>query len=174
MRLTNPLWYLAALLIALGGSMTGTAIAASAWDGVRNAAVSPAVGPVDASGRTLAVFTDQSQPDRDIECVTRPVDQPEAEPVEVPEAALDLSVDSAGTRWHLLALDTSGPEDVAVQCVPTDGRADNAGYGYAVVDGFDAATRGERVGMLSLGAGVLLAGLTFWQRRRTRSSDQPA
>ncbi len=171
MRLTNPLWYLAALAVALGGSMTGTAIAASAWDGVRSAEVTPAVKPVDAKDGALAVFTDQAQDGREIACTTRPVDQPEAEPDAVPEAALDLSVDSGGTRWHLLAIDTSGPASVTVQCAPTDGRPDNAGYGYAVVDGFDAANRGQSIGMLGLGTGLLLAALIFWQRRRARSSD---
>ena len=174
MRLTNPLWYLAALAVALGGSMTGTAIAASAWDGVRSAEVSPAVKPVDAKGGALAVFTDQAQVDREIACTTQPADQSDTGsdvgPQAVPEAALDLSVDSGGTRWHLLAIDTSGPTGVTVQCAPTDGRPDNAGYGYAVVDGFDAANRGQRIGMLALGAGLLLAALIFWQRRRARST----
>ena len=171
MRLTNPLWYLAAFLVALGSSMVGTVIAAGAWDEVRTATVTPANAPVDAAGRTLAVFTDQSQPDRTIVCSTRPADDPEAEPEEVPEATLDLSVDSSGVRWYLLAVEAESEDGLVVTCVPEDGRTDTAAYGFAVVDGFDAAGRGGRIGAIGTGAGLVLAIALFVQRRRAAGSD---
>lgn len=172
MRLTSPLWYLAAVAIALGGSITGTAIAAGAWDGVRTATISPATEPVDAAGHTLAIFTDQPQEGREITCTTRPADQPEATGDEVKAAALDIVVEQRGTDWHLLALQPDGKDGVTVSCLPSDGKADTALYGFAVVDGFESADRGASIGSLSLGVALVLAGLVFWQRRRAHRAEE--
>ncbi len=174
MRLTSPLWYLAAVAIALAGSMVGTAVAASAWDGVRSATIAPATEPIDAGGRTLAIFTDQPQ-DRTITCTTRPAYQPEAKGTSIKAAALDIVVDQRGTDWHLLALRPTSDDGIVVSCVPSDGAADTALYGYAVVDGFDSANRGGSIGVSSLGVALLLAGVVFWQRRKARLAgpDEP-
>ncbi|MEG9227662.1 hypothetical protein [Aeromicrobium sp. Sec7.5] len=172
MRLTSPLWYLAAVAIALGGSITGTAIAAGAWDGVRSATISPATAPVDAAGRTLAIFTDQPQEGREITCTTRPADQPEAAGDEVKAAALDIVVEQRGTDWHLLALRPEGKDGVTVSCLPSDGQVDTALYGFAVVDGFESADRGATIGTLALGAAFVLAGLVFWHRRRAHQAEE--
>ncbi len=168
MRLTSPLWYLLAVAVALAGSMAGTAIAASAWDGVREATVTPTSQPADADGRTLAIFTDQPQDDREIACTTRPADQPDAEGTTIRQAALDIVVEQRGTDWHLLALQPTGADGTAISCVPADGGADAALYGFAVVDGFENAQRGSTIGTISLVAAVLLAGVVFWARRRDR------
>lgn len=172
MRLTSPLWYLAAVAIALLGSIAGTAIAAGAWDGVRSATISPATEPVDAAGRTLAIFTDQPQEGREITCTTRPADQPEASGDEVKAAALDIVVEQRGTDWHLLALRPEGKDGVVVSCVPSDGKADTALYGFAVVDGFESAGRGASIGSASLGVALLLAAFVFWQRRRAHRAAE--
>lgn len=172
MRLTSPLWYLAAVAIALIGSIAGTAIAAGAWDGVRSATISPATEPVDAAGRTLAIFTDQPQDGREITCTTRPADQPEASGDEVKAAALDIVVEQRGTDWHLLALRPEGKDGVVVACVPSDGKADTALYGFAVVDGFESADRGASIGTLALGIALLLAALVFWRRRQMHRAEE--
>ncbi|MFT4187409.1 MAG: hypothetical protein QM621_02370 [Aeromicrobium sp.] len=176
MRLTNPLWYLAAALIALGGSMVGTAIAAGSWDGVREATVEPATEPIDAKGHALAVYTDQPQPDREIVCTATSAEPP-AEGEEPPqgkeirEAALDLIVDQQGVDWHLLAVEPKGEDNVVVACAPKDGGADTALYGYAVVDGFDRADRGALIGTISLGVALAFGGLVFWQRRQAKRAS---
>lgn len=172
MRLTSPLWYLAAVAIALGGSIAGTAVAAGAWDGVRSATITPATEPVDAAGHTLAIFTDQPQDGREITCTTRPADKPEAKGDEVKAAALDIVVEQRGTDWHLLALRPEGKDGVVISCVPSDGKADTALYGFAVVDGFESADRGATIGSVSLALALVLAGLVFWQRRRARLADE--
>ncbi len=59
-----------------------------------------------------------------------------------------------------------------VTCVPSDGKADTALYGYAVVDGFESADRGATIGSVSLGVAVVLAGLVFWQRRRAHRAEE--
>ncbi|WP_229053001.1 hypothetical protein [Aeromicrobium sp. Leaf350] len=167
MRLTSPLWYLVAVAIALAGSMVGTAVAASAWDGVREATIAPATEPIDAGGSTLAIFTDQPQ-DREITCTTRPADKPDAKGDTVSGAALDIVVEQQGTDWHLLALQPAGDDGVTISCVPSDGGTDAAAYGFAVVDGFDKANRGATIGTVSLVVGIAFGGIVFWQRRRTR------
>ncbi|MFT4299703.1 MAG: hypothetical protein QM597_08730 [Aeromicrobium sp.] len=174
MRLTNPLWYLAAVLVAIAGSMVGTAIAASAWDGVRDAVVEPATEPINAAGHSLAIFTDQLQPERDIACRSRPADQPEAEGTALSKASIDIVVDRNGSQWHLIALAAEGRDGVIVSCLPADGAADSAAYGYAVFDGSDKIDRGTQVGALSLAAGLVLAGFVFWcrwQAGRTTEED---
>ncbi len=172
MRLTNPLWYLVAVAVALVGSMIGTAVAASAWDGVRDAQIAPATEPIDADGRALAIFTDQAQPDREITCVTKPADKPDAKGTSVKAAALDIRVDHRGTTWHLLALQPTGTDGIVVGCAPSDGQPDSALYGYALVDGFDKASRGATIGTVSLGLAVVFAGVVFWQRRRARKEQE--
>ncbi|GAA1744350.1 hypothetical protein [Aeromicrobium alkaliterrae] len=171
MRLTSPLWYLAAVAVALVGSMAGTAVAASAWDGVREATIAPATEPVDAGGSTLAIFTDQPQ-DRDITCTTRPADKPDAEGDTVSGAALDIVVPQQGTDWHLLALRPTEKGAVSISCVPADGGTDAALYGYAVVDGFERANRGATIGTVSLALAIAFAGVVFWQRRRSRREPE--
>lgn len=166
MRLTNPLWYLAAFLIALGGTMVGTVVAAGAWDGVRQARVMPLTGPVDAGGQSLAVFTDQLQPNREIVCTEAVAD---ATPRTIRDATLDIAVDMDGTRWHLLAVDTDGRDGTTVACAPKDGRGDTAAYGYAVVDGFDVAVTAQRITVIAVLAGIALAIAVFVARRRART-----
>ncbi|MFI5429958.1 hypothetical protein [Aeromicrobium sp. UC242_57] len=70
MRLTNPLWYLAAFLLALGSAMIGTAVAAAAFDPVRNTTVTATSERVDAAGKSLAVFTNDEE-HGDIACRAR-------------------------------------------------------------------------------------------------------
>lgn len=169
--LTNPLWYLAALMLALGSAMVGTIIAAGAWTGVREASIDPLTGPIDADGRTLTLFTDLPQDGREIACTTRPESAEDAEPEAIAPAALDIVVDDEGTQWHLVALLEKGEDAMVVRCSPVDGGSDNAVYGYAVVDGFDAARRGSIVSLIGGIAGIGLAALILYRRFRLKRSE---
>ncbi len=63
MKPINPLWYLAAFVLALSSLMIGTAVAASAWNAVRDVTITSTSIPADAAGKSLAVFTDIVQDD---------------------------------------------------------------------------------------------------------------
>lgn len=169
-RPTSPFAYLAAVLLVLVGWVLATAVAAGAWDPVRNATLTPVTEKLaDAKNRTLAVYTDISQPERKIRCAVR---DPKGVRNYVPPAALDITVDSDGSQWHLVALMPEGRDGLIVRCASPDGRVDNATYAYAVIDGF--TSRG-RLGQ-GIAAGGVLAGLglgvwTFWSRRRVREAS---
>src|SRR5690349_4914839 len=89
----NPLWYLTAFLFALGSVVLATVVAAGAWDPVRAVTVTPTTVHADAQGKTLVVFTDILQPDRDVTCRATGRDK---KPVDIPAAALDIQVDNEG------------------------------------------------------------------------------
>ena len=103
MRLTNPLWYLAAFLLAIGSTMAATAVAARAFDPVRDATVTPVTERVDAAGSTLAIYTDLVQPDRDILCRGR-YGQDDRGRIVIPDKDVDITARGDGTTWHLIAL----------------------------------------------------------------------
>lgn len=173
-RLINPLWYLAALTIALGGQVVGTAVAASSWDFVREAPLVNASEPVDATGGSVAVFTDVPQPDRDIGCVvTETAD--DSEPVDVPEAPLDLTAVSDGTTWHLVGFLLDAPDgELRVACAAQDGAGDSASYAVSTPEGVgDRANVGNGIGWLATLAGIVLAIYVFTSRRRHRKESRP-
>ncbi|MEV7397797.1 hypothetical protein [Aeromicrobium sp. NPDC092404] len=166
MKLVNPLWYLAAFLFVLGTVMVGTVVAAGAWDPVREVTVTPTTTRADAQGKTLVVYTDILQPDRDVSCRATGRDKKSQD---IPPAALDITVDNEGNQWHLIGLLRKGPDDVAVRCAPRDRRADNASYGWATVAGFESRARaGGDIGKSGAVLGVALAGYVFWCRRQQR------
>ena len=176
-RLINPLWYLAALTIALGGQVVGTAIAASSWDAVRDAPLVNVSEPVDATGASVAVFTDVPQPDRDIRCVATETaaDADDAEPVDVPEAPLDLTAVADGTTWHLVGFLLDPPDaEVRVACAAQDGAGDSASYTASTPEGVgDRANLGNGIAWLFTLAGIVLAIYVFTSRRRHRKETRP-
>lgn len=166
MKPVNTLWYLAAFLFALGSVTVGIIVAAGAWDPVREAAVSPTTTRADALGKTLVVFTDIRQPDRDVTCRATGRDK---KPIEIPPAPLDIVVDDEGNQWHLIGLLTEGTSDMSVQCTPRDRRVDNASYGWATVTGFESrANKAQGIGILGVSVSAVFAGYVFYSRRQQR------
>jgi hypothetical protein len=162
----NPLWYLAAFFFALVSVVIGTVVAAGAWDPIRVVTVSPTTTRADALGKTLVVFTDIRQPDRNVTCRATGRDK---KSVEIPPAALDITVDNEGNQWHLIGLLTEGRTDMSVQCAPRDKRVDNASYGWATVTGFESrANRGKGIGILGVVFAAVFAGYVFYSRRQQR------
>jgi len=167
-RPVNPLWYLAALLLALGGWVGATVVAAGAWDGVRAADVKPLSGKISAENRTVAVFTDIQQPERQISC--RATEGKNDKPTDVPAAGLDITVTSDGGEWHLIGLLPDAPPSMTLACTPLDKRVDNASYAYAAVDGFGRANTGRGIAALAAAVGAALAIWTFISRRRAKQT----
>ena len=164
MRPVNPLWYLAAFFFALATVLIGTVVAAGAWDPIREVTVSPTTTRADAQAKTLVVFTDILQPDRDVTCRATGRDK---QPIDIPPAALAITVDNEGNQWHLIGLLTEGTEDMKVHCTPRDRRVDNATYAWATVTGFESgANTGKGIGVLGLVLGAVFAGYVFYSRRR--------
>lgn len=173
-RLTNPLWYLAAFLLAIGSAMAATAVAASAFDPVRDAVVAPVTERVDAAGTTLAIYTDIVQPDRDINCRGRYGDGDKGR-IEIPDKGIDVTAQGDGTRWHLIGLLEKGRDGLRIVCTPADERVDNAIYGYATVTGYGSrVNNGRGIAYIGVAAAVAFAALVFWTRRRARQEARLA
>lgn len=168
MRLTNPLWYLAAFLLAIGSTMAATAVAARAFDPVRDATVTPVTERVDAGGSTLAIYTDLVQPERDILCRGR-YGTDDRGRVVIPDKGLDITARGDGTTWHLIGLLEDGRDGLRIVCTPRDERVDNAAYGYATVSGYrSTVNNGAGIAYIGVGAAAVLAGWIFWCRRQAR------
>lgn len=165
--LTNPLWYLAAFLIAIGSAMGAVIVAAGAFDSVRDATVIPVTERAEASGKTLAVYTDVVQPDRDVTCQATGTDN---KPVDIPDKGVDIvATNTDGTAWHLIGLLDEGKADLRIACAPKDKRADNAAYGFAAVTGYSTTVNnGHGIEVLGLAAGAGLAAWVYWCRRKER------
>ncbi len=172
-KLTSPFSYLVAVLVVLVGWVGATAVAAGAWDPVREASLTPVTEKrADADDRSLAVFTDIVQPDRQVACRVRDTQDVATD---VPAAAIDVVVDRDGTQWHLIGMLPRGRDGLKVRCVPKDRRVDNATYSYAVVDGFTSrGKQGQAVAAVGLLGGIGLAAATFVARRRARAPEVAA
>ena len=144
-------------------------MAAGAWDAVRAAPVAAVNQPIDASGQSVAVFTDVVQPERKVACSQNTSAERKAEkkPQPVPQASLELVVNNDGNEWHLIGFEPDGRDDMAIRCTPADKRSDNASYAYSTVDGFTArANTGNGLAIVGTFAGIALAIWTFIARRR--------
>jgi hypothetical protein len=162
----SPLWYLAALALAIIGWMVGVAVAGSAWDSVRHAPISSANEALQAKGESIAVFTDVVQPDRGITCAMTDV-VTDSRAVTIPSAPIALEVEDDGTTWHLVAFQPEGRNGVTVACTPKDKRVDNAQYAFATVRGFiERARAGNAVIIAALFSAIVLASVVFLRRRR--------
>lgn len=162
MELTRRRWYVVAALIAVLAWVAGTAYAASAWDPLREATVTPVGQDINPDGQDLAVFTDLVQPDRTIRCFAR-ADGPR---LRVPAPPVDLLVDSDGSRWHLIGVLRDAPDGVHVACGPTDKATDTARYGTAVADLSSRAGTGRAIAWGGAAIGLLLAAATLTARTR--------
>lgn len=171
-RPTSPFAYLAAVLIVLAGWVGATVVAAGAWDTVRDATLVPVTQErADATDRSVAVFTDIVQPERDIACRGRDLD---GRATDIDPAAIDVTVDSDGTTWHLINLLPEGRDGLKVRCGPLDRRVDNATYSFAIIDGFTSrGERGQAIAATGLLLGIALAGWTFVSRRKVKKTRTP-
>lgn len=168
MKPTNPLWYLAAFLIALSSWMVATIIAAGAWQPVRDATLTPVTQRVDASRQSLAVFTDIVQPERAVTCRAT---GPGKKITDIPKAAIDITVDDDGNQWYLIGLLREGSDGLKVTCIPRDRRVDDATYAYAAVTGFSSKVNtGKGIAILGSTVGGGLAIFTLYTRRQVRKS----
>jgi len=169
---TSPLWYLAAFGIALGSWVLAIVVAAGAWQPVRDATVTSTSKPVDATGQSLAVFTDIVQPDRKVTCRAT---GPDKKVTEIPKASLEITVDNNGNAWHLIGMLNEGSKGLKVTCTPRDRRVDDATYGYATVTGFESrANTGKGIAILGSTLGAGLAAFTFYTRRQRRIEGDEA
>lgn len=171
MKPTSPFWYVAALFIALGGAVISIIIAASAWDPVREATVTPIGERVDGTDKSIAVFTDIVQPDRKVTCrATGPGKKvTEIPPLDTPAKRLEITVTNGTDEWHLIGMLNKGDKGQLITCTPKDRRVDDATYTYAAVEGFTSKGNvAQGVSAIGTAIGVILAGYTFWCRRKQR------
>lgn len=167
MKPTNPLWYLTALLIALGSWMIATVVAAGAWDPVRAATVTSVSERADAGGKSLAVYTDLLQKGRPISCRATSPGNPA---IDIPAETIDITADDDGTTWHLIGMLRTGSDNLRIRCSPRDRGADNATYAYAAVNGYESKVNtGKGIAILGSTAGGALAVFTYYTRRRRRA-----
>jgi hypothetical protein len=144
-------------------------VAAGAWDAVRAAPVAAVNKPLDASGQSVAVFTDVLQPERKVACTQTTAAERKAEkkPKPIPQASLELVVLDDGNEWHLIGFEPDGRDDMAIRCTSADKRSDNATYAFSTVDGFTArANTGNGIAIVGTFAAIALAVWTFIARRR--------
>jgi hypothetical protein len=135
---------------------------------VEDAEITSANAPVDAAGQSLAVFTDIKQPDRRIGCKAGDKKASKA----VAPAALQLVVNDDGNEWYLIGFIEEGHDGMEIRCKPGDGRADNATYAFAVVNGFrERVNTGKGIAYVSLASGLGLAIWTFIARRRQTQEE---
>ena len=144
-------------------------MAAEAWDAVRAAPVAAVNKPLDASGQSVAVFTDVVQPERKVACTQATAAERKAEKKSkpIPQASLELVITDDGNQWHLIGFEPDGRDDMAIRCRPADKRSDNATYAFSTVDGFTTrANTGNGIAIVGTFAGIGLAIWTFIARRR--------
>lgn len=162
MDLARRRWYAVATLIAVVAWAVGTAYAASAWDPLQEATVTPLGQTIDPGGDDVAVFTDLPQPERQVRCFAR-ADGPQ---LRVPATPVEVVVDSDGSSWHLLGVLRDAPDGLHVACAPTDRATDTARYATAVVDLSSRVGAGRAIGWGGFVVGSLLAGATLVARTR--------
>lgn len=165
MKRTSPIWYLVALLLVLGGWVAAAAIAATAWDDLKQATVAE-IDPgkkIAVTDNGVAFFTDIQQ-ERDVSCTSKP-----AKDLVIKQRPLDIEAQGDGRTWHLLSVTKDAkPGSYSVSCAPDDKGADTANYGYAELPDFRSATIGNGVGSMATLAAAILAGWTYWGRRTER------
>lgn len=156
-------WYVLGVGLAVGGWLAGVVHSAGAWDVVRQSPVTVAAEKFDAAGSHVGVLTDLVQPDREIRC--RAVGPKKGQATEIEAAPVDVSVNSDGTRWHLIGI-TDGRDGMRIRCNPTDKRTDPAVYGYQLISALsDRADTSRFIAVGGALGGILLVSWTAWSRR---------
>lgn len=163
---TNPLCYLAALFLALGGWIVAAPILAAPWQDLKTASITgfESGKKVDVTDRGVAFFTDIVQ-ERDVSCQSNPQGA-----LNIRGTRFDLANANGDRTWHLLSTTTSAKAgSYAVACTPKDRALDTANYGYAELPSFSSAGRnGRGIGILATTAAAILAAWTYWGRRTER------
>jgi hypothetical protein len=162
----SPLWYTAAFLFALASIMAAAAVASGAWTPVKHATVLSLPTRINATDKTVAVFTDIVQPDRGVTCTAT---GPDKSVTKIPKPGLEVTVTSGSEQWHLIGLLRNGSNGLKVSCTPKDKRHDDANYGYAAVAGYESKVNiGNGIQILGVVAALGLGGYTYYSRRRHR------
>lgn len=163
---TNPLWYLAALFLVLGGWIVAAPILAAPWQDLKTASITgfESGKKIDVTDRGVAFFTDIVQ-ERDVTCRSNPQGA-----LNIRGTRFDLANDDGDRTWHLLSTTTSAKAGLyAVACTPKDRAVDTVSYGYAKLPSFSSAGRnGRGIGILATTAAAILAAWTYWGRRQER------
>lgn len=168
-RLTHPMHYLVALLIAFSGLSVSNAIYASAWNPVREANPIPIGGPIETGGKSVAIYTDLEEEGRDIRCQWWPTGKKKSQTTQIKPIDFELEVESDESTWHFIAVVGDPTKSIGVSCAPTDGRSDNAVYGYSLFSGTARVNIGLAVTVVSSLFGVGYAAVVWWRRRQVKS-----
>jgi hypothetical protein len=163
---TSPAWYLVALAVFAIGWNGGVWWAGTAWDLVREAPITSANQALQAEGKSIAVFTDVVQANRQITCALSSVVR-EDRPQPIDPAPIPLTVEDDGATWTLVAFEHEGKNNVTVACAPKDRQVDNAQYAYATIDGFNTRLwTGNIISMAAIVVALAVAIVVFRIRRR--------
>jgi len=167
----SPAWYLVALAVFAIGWNGGVWWAGKAWDLVREAPITSANQALQAEGKSIAVFTDVVQADRQIICAMSDVVR-EAPPQRMDPAPIPLTVEDDGATWTLIAFEHAGRDNVTVACAPKDKQVDNAQYAYATIEGYNTRLwTGNIVSMASIILAFAVGIATYRIRRRQLRSQ---
>lgn len=166
---TSPIFYLAALLIFLGGWIAAVIIAAGDFAQLERANVQPLdSAQLGTDPARIAVFIDGPSTDgpssKDtIDCTSR---APGREPVDIRPVKAPIQTTSPGTTWHLLGItvELDNPADTVIACTAADG--DDRQYGVAPAPEFRGAAIGNGIGILATAVSAILAIWTYRRRRR--------
>lgn len=164
MKQTSPVFYLAALLILLGGWITAVILAAGDFAKLERADVQPlAVAQLSSEPGRIAVFADIAPAGRSITCTS---DSAGSEPTDIRPVKAPAQATSGGTTWYLLGItaEVADPSQTVIECTAKDG-AEEATYGLALAPDFRGAAIGNGIGILATAVSAILA---FWIYRRRR------
>src|SRR3954447_17305774 len=115
--------------------MAGTAVAAAAFNPVREASVTSTQTRADAAGTSLAVFTNDEEHD-DVVCRARDRSK---NVIDIPAKLVGVKTRHRGESWYLIAMLKDGRDGLKISCSPTRNRPDTAGYAFATIDGYASA-----------------------------------
>lgn len=162
---TNPMFYLAALLIFLGAWVAGFIIAAGDWNQIdsREIRTLNPNDPIDVGDDGIALFTNTADTNQ---ATCREAD----DRLKLESPGFDLATERGDTTWHLLTVSRDAePGTYRIDCAP---RGTNARYGHTALPDFRGATIGNGVGSVGTLVAVILAIWTYVRRRRYAKGNQ--